>query len=588
MKKTNSKDTLRTLGKVLKYLKHYRLLLAASLLLAVIVVGLTLYFPILTGEAIDLIVAQGKVDFAGLTPILIRGGVVIAVTALCQWLMNICNNRITFGVVRRLRYDAFLRIQSLPLSYLDKHPVGDVVSRVIADADQVTEGLLMGFSQFFTGILTILGTLCFMLTLNLPMTVWVVVATPLSLFVASFIAKSTHSLFKKQSETRAEQTSLIDEMLGSHKTVVAFSHEDEALRDFDEINDRLEKVSRKAVFFSSLVNPSTRFVNNLVYAGVALIGALICLFATGNSPLTVGGLSAFLTYAGQYTKPFNEISGVVTELQNALACAARLFELIEATPEIPDAPDAVTLENPNGRVTLSDVAFSYTPDKELIRDLNLTLEQGQRVAIVGPTGCGKTTVINLLMRFYDVDGGSIAVDGVDIRDMTRHSLRESYGMVLQETWLAAGTVKENIAFGKPDATDEEIVAAAKAAHAHSFIRRLPKGYDTVIGEDGGSLSQGQKQLLCIARLFLCLPPMLILDEATSSIDTRTELKIQNAFATLMQGRTSFIVAHRLSTIKEADVILVMKDGRIIEQGDHNTLLQNGGFYAELWSSQFES
>ena len=587
MKKNHSKDTLKTLGKVLKYLKHYRLLLAISLLLAVVVVGLTLYFPILTGDAIDLIVARDKVDFAGLTPILIQGGVVIAITALCQWLMNICNNRITFGVVRRLRYDAFLRIQSLPLSYLDKRPVGDVVSRVIADADQVTEGLLMGFSQFFTGILTILGTLCFMLTLNFPMTVWVVVATPLSLFVASFIAKSTHNLFKKQSETRAEQTSLIDEMLGSHKTVVAFSHEDEALRDFDEINDRLEKVSRKAVFFSSLVNPSTRFVNNLVYAGVALIGALICLFATGSTPLTVGGLSAFLTYAGQYTKPFNEISGVVTELQNALACAARLFELIEATPEVPDAPDATVLTDPEGRVTLSDVAFSYTPEKELIRDLSLTLEQGQRVAIVGPTGCGKTTVINLLMRFYDVDSGSIAVDGADIRTVTRHSLRESYGMVLQETWLAAGTIKENIAFGKPDATDEEIVAAAKAAHAHSFIRRLPKGYDTVIGEDGGSLSQGQKQLLCIARLFLCLPPMLILDEATSSIDTRTEQKIQNAFATLMQGRTSFIVAHRLSTIKEADVILVMKDGRIVEQGDHEALLRNGGFYSELWNSQFD-
>ena len=587
MKKNRSKGTLKTLGKVLKYLKHYRLLLALSLLLAVIVVGLTLYFPILTGNAIDLIVGPDNVDLPGLTPILIQGSVVIAITALCQWLMNVCNNRITFGVVRRLRYDAFLRIQSLPLSYLDKHPVGDTVSRVIADADQVTEGLLMGFSQFFTGILTILGTLGFMLYLNPPMTVWVVVATPLSLFAASFIAKSTHNLFKKQSETRAEQTALIDEMLGSHKTVVAFSHEDEALRDFDEINDRLEKVSRKAVFFSSLVNPSTRFVNNLVYAGVALIGALICLFATGESHLTVGGLSAFLTYAGQYTKPFNEISGVVTELQNALACAARLFELIEATPEIPDAPDAIVLKSPEGRVALTNVAFSYTPDKELIRDLNLSLEHGQRVAIVGPTGCGKTTVINLLMRFYDVDSGSIAVDGVDIRDMTRHSLRGGYGMVLQETWLAAGTVKENIAFGKPDATDEEIVAAAKAAHAHSFIRRLPNGYDTVIGEDGGSLSQGQKQLLCIARLFLCLPPMLILDEATSSIDTRTELKIQNAFATLMKGRTSFIVAHRLSTIKEADVILVMKDGRVIEQGDHKTLLQNGGFYAELWGSQFE-
>ena len=588
MKKTRSQGTLKTLGKVLKYLKHYRLLLALSLLLALVVVGLTLYFPILTGKAIDLIIEPGKVDFAGLTPILMQGGVVIAVTALCQWLMNICNNRITFGVVRRLRYDAFLRIQSLPLSYLDRRPVGDTVSRVIADADQVTEGLLMGFSQFFTGILTILGTLCFMLTLNLPMTVWVVVATPLSLFAASFIAKSTHKLFKKQSETRAEQTALVDEMLGSHKTVVAFSHEDEALRDFDEINHRLETVSRKAVFFSSLVNPSTRFVNNLVYAGVALIGALIMLFATGSTTLTVGSLSAFLTYAGQYTKPFNEISGVITELQNALACAARLFELIEAEVETPDAPDAVVLESPEGRVELSNVAFSYTPDKELIRDLNLTLEHGQRVAIVGPTGCGKTTVINLLMRFYDVSEGAIRVDGTDIRDMTRHSLRGSYGMVLQDTWLATGTVRDNIAFGRPDATDEEVIAAAKAAHAHSFIRRLPNGYDTVLGEDGGALSQGQKQLLCIARIFLCLPPMLILDEATSSIDTRTELKIQNAFATLMKGRTSFIVAHRLSTVKEADVILVMKDGHIVEQGDHKTLLQNGGFYAELWGSQFEA
>ena len=592
MKKKNSSaknvNTAATLRKVLRYLKHYRLLFALSLLLAVVVVGLTLYFPILTGDAIDLIVAPGQVDFEGLAPLLAKGAVIIAVTALCQWLMNICNNRITFGVVRRLRHDAFVRIQSLPLSYLDKRPVGDIVSRVIADADQFTDGLLMGFSQFFTGILTILGTLCFMLTLNLPMTVWVVVATPLSLFVASFIARRTHHLFKKQSETRAEQTALIDEMIGSHKAVVAFSHEDEALRDFDEINGRLESVSRRAVFFSSLVNPSTRFVNNLVYAGVALIGALICLSATGSLTLTVGGLSAFLTYANQYTKPFNEISGVVTELQNATACAARLFELIEADTEVPDAPDAVVLTEVDGRVELSDVSFSYVPDKELIRHLNLALENGQRVAIVGPTGCGKTTLINLLMRFYDVDEGSIKVSGTDIRDMTRRSLRENYGMVLQETWLAEGTVRDNIAYGRPDATDEEIVAAAKAAHAHSFIKRLPNGYDTVIGEDGGSLSQGQKQLLCISRLFLCLPPMLILDEATSSIDTRTELKIQNAFATLMMGRTSFIVAHRLSTVKKADVILVMKDGRIIEQGDHKTLLAHNGFYAELYNSQFEA
>ena len=581
-------NTLATAKKVLRYLRHYRLLFALSLLLAIVVTALTLYLPILTGDAIDLIVAPGQVDFEALSPLLLRGVIIIGITALCQWLMNVCNNRITFGVVRRLRRDAFVRIQSLPLSYLDRRPVGDTVSRVIADADQVTEGLLMGFSQFFTGILTILGTLCFMLTLNLPMTVWVVVATPLSLFVASFIARKTHHLFKKQSEIRAEQTSLVDEMIGSHKVVVAFAHEDEALRDFEEINERLEQTSRKAVFFSSLVNPSTRFVNNLVYAGVALIGALICLSPAGGMALTVGGLSAFLTYAGQYTKPFKEISGVVTELQNAMACAARLFELIEAETEIPDAPDATVLSDVEGSVALTDVAFSYTPDKPLIQDLDLTLKSGQRVAIVGPTGCGKTTVINLLMRFYDVNEGSIAVDGHDIRTVTRHSLRESYGMVLQETWLAAGTVRDNIAFGRPDASDEEVIAAAKAAHAHGFIKRLPEGYQTVIGEDGGSLSQGQKQLLCIARLFLCLPPMLILDEATSSIDTRTELKIQNAFATLMKGRTSFIVAHRLSTIKEADVILVMKDGHIVEQGDHKTLLSKGGFYAELYNSQFEA
>ena len=581
-------NTLATAGKVLRYLRHCRLLFALSLLLAIVVTALTLYLPILTGDAIDLIIAPGQVDFEALSPLLLRGVIIIAITALCQWLMNVCNNRITFGVVRRLRRDAFVRIQSLPLSYLDRRPVGDTVSRVIADADQVTEGLLMGFSQFFTGILTILGTLCFMLTLNLPMTVWVVVATPLSLFVASFIARKTHHLFKKQSEIRAEQTSLVDEMIGSHKVVVAFAHEDEALRDFEEINTRLENTSRKAVFFSSLVNPSTRFVNNLVYAGVALIGALICLSPAGGMALTVGGLSAFLTYAGQYTKPFNEISGVVTELQNAMACAARLFELIEAETETPDSPDATVLSDVEGSVALTDVAFSYTPDKELIRDLNLTLKSGQRVAIVGPTGCGKTTVINLLMRFYDVNEGSIAVDGHDIRTVTRHSLRESYGMVLQETWLSAGTVRDNIAFGRPDATDEEVVAAARAAHAHGFIKRLPDGYNTVIGEEVGSLSQGQKQLLCIARLFLCLPPMLILDEATSSIDTRTELKIQNAFATLMKGRTSFIVAHRLSTIKEADVILVMKDGHIVEQGDHAALLAKGGFYATLYNSQFEA
>ncbi len=583
-----STGTLKTMGKVMRYLAHYRVLFILSLILAIVVVATTLYLPVLTGEAIDLIVDKGEVNFTALTPLLRKAVVVIAITAVAQWLMNICNNIITFGVVRRLRFDAFKRIQSLPLAYLDSRTVGDTVSRVIADADQFTDGLLMGFAQFFTGILTIVGTLLFMLTINLPMTLWVVVVTPLSLFVASRIAKSTHSMFKKQAEIRAEQTALVDEMIGSHKAVVAFSHEDEALRDFDEINDRLEKVSRRAVFFSSTTNPSTRAVNNLVYAGVALLGALIALNRPWGMALSVGALSTFLSYANQYTKPFNEISGVITELQNAMACAARLFELIEADTEIPDGPDAVVLDRADGRVSLENVAFSYTPEQELIRDFNLSLESGQRVAIVGPTGCGKTTVINLLMRFYDVKEGSIKVTGTDIRRMTRHSLRENYGMVLQETWLAADTVRANIAYGRPDATDEEIVAAAKAAHADSFIRRLPKGYDTVIGEDGGRLSQGQKQLLCIARVFLCLPPMLILDEATSSIDTRTELKIQNAFAKLMKGRTSFIVAHRLSTIKEADIILVMKDGHIIEQGDHRTLLRQGGFYADLYNSQFEA
>ena len=587
-KNTSSVSSLTTLKKVLRYLSHYRILFALSLLLCAASVALSLYLPVLTGEAIDLIVAPGKVDFETLTPLLGRGIIIIGITALCQWLMAICNNRITFGVVRRLRQNAFESIQQLPLSVLEKHPVGGLVSRVISDADQFTDGLLMGFSQLFTGVLTIAGTLGFMLSLNLWLTLWVVIITPLSLFVASFIAKNTHHMFKKQTETRGEQTALIDEMLGSHKTVVAFSHEDEALSEFDEINGRLETISRKATFFSSLTNPCTRFVNNLVYAGVALIGALMSL-ATGNTSLSVGQLSCFLTYATQYTKPFNEISGVITELQLSMTCAARLFELIEAEPEPEEPKDAAILPTQavTGEVALSDVHFSYSPDKELIRNLNLKLDKGQRVAIVGPTGCGKTTVINLLMRFYDVDKGSISVSGTDIRKLTRHSLRNAYGMVLQDTWLSAGTVKENIAFGRPEATDDEIIAAAKAAHADSFIRRLPNGYQTVLGENGGTLSQGQKQLLCIARLFLSLPPMLILDEATSSIDTRTELKIQNAFATLMKGRTSFIVAHRLSTIKEADVILVMKDGRIIEQGDHKTLLKNGGFYSEMYRSQFE-
>ena len=588
MKKNNSRASFSTVKKVLKYLNKYRFLFALSLILAVIIVAATLYIPILVGQAIDLAIGKGLVDFDGIYQILIKIGVIAAVTALLQWVMNVINNRMTFGIVRRLRRDAFKKIQELPLSYIDSHPVGDTVSRVIGDVDQFSDGLLMGFSQLFTGVLTIVGTLAFMLSINVTITVVVVVVTPLSLFVAAFIAKRTHSLFKKQSETRAEQTSLIDEMIGEHKTVAAFSHEDEAIERFDEINGRLQKCSLKAVFYSSLTNPCTRFVNNLVYAGVALVGALICVSSSGAA-LTVGALTSLLNYANQYTKPFNEISGVITELQNALACAARVFELIDAEPEIPESADAhdLALEEVDGRVCIEGVEFSYSPDRELIKDFDLSIESGQRVAIVGPTGCGKTTVINLLMRFYDVDAGKIEVSGHDIRDITRESLRRSYGMVLQETWLKNGTIRENIAMGKPDATDEEIIAAAKSAHAHSFIRQMPNGYDTVIGEDGGALSQGQKQLLCIARVMLCLPPMLILDEATSSIDTRTEMKIQDAFATMMRGRTSFIVAHRLSTIKEADIILVMKDGRIIEKGDHETLLKSGGFYSELWNSQFD-
>lgn len=581
-------DALRTLRKVLKYLKLYRFLFLLSLLLAAATVVLTLYLPVLTGQAIDLVIAPGQVDTHALIPLLVRGCIVILLTGVSQWLMNVINNRITFGVVKRLRQDAFTRIQHLPLSYLDQRPVGDVVSRVVADADQFTDGLLMGFSQLFTGVATILGTLLFMLSVNPLMTLWVVLITPLSLFAASFIAKRTHTLFVSQAGLRAEQTALIDEMIGCHKTVAAFSHEDEAQSAFDDVNARLETVSRRATFYSSLTNPCTRFVNNLVYAGVALSGALIAILSPGGMVLKVGELYCFLSYANQYTKPFNEISGVVTELQNALACAARLFELIEAEEETPDAADELAAGEVDGTVTLSDVSFSYVPDKPLIRDLDLKLSQGQRVAIVGPTGCGKTTVINLLMRFYDVNGGSIGVSGHDVRSVTRHSLRRAWGMVLQETWLSSASVRDNIAFGRPDATDEEVIAAAKAAHADSFIRRLPEGYATHLGEDGGSLSQGQKQLLCIARVFLCLPPMLILDEATSSIDTRTELKIQNAFAGLMRGRTSFIVAHRLSTIKEADVILVMKDGRIIEKGDHASLLASGGFYSQLYNSQFEN
>ena len=578
----------QTIKKILKYLSKYRLLFSLSLALALCVVAGNLYIPILVGDAIDLAIGKGNVDIEGIIEILIRIGIISGIIALLQWIMNVINNRMTFGIVRRMRQDAFNKIQSLPISYLDKRAVGDTVSRVISDVDQFADGLLMGFSQLFTGVLTILGTLAFMLSINLSITLVVVVITPLSLFVAAFIAKSTHSLFKKQSETRAEQTALIDEMIGEHKTVVAFSHEDEAAEQFDEINARLQKCSQKAVFYSSLTNPCTRFVNNLVYAGVALVGALICV-SSGGAALTVGALTSLLNYANQYTKPFNEISGVITELQNALTCAGRVFELIDSPSEVSDAPNANILDanEVDGRVNIENVEFSYSPDRELIKDFNLSIEKGQRVAIVGPTGCGKTTVINLLMRFYDVNSGKIEVSGTETRDITRSSLRRSFGMVLQDTWLKNATIRENIAMGKPDATDEEIIAAAKSAHAHSFIRQLPQGYDTVLGEDGGALSQGQKQLLCIARVLLCLPPMLILDEATSSIDTRTEMKIQDAFAKMMQGRTSFIVAHRLSTIKEADVILVMNNGRIIEKGDHRELLLSGGFYADLWNSQFE-
>lgn len=579
------------LRRILGYLKHYRLPCLLSLLFAVISVLGTLYIPILTGRAIDLITDAG-VDMKGILPILLRVLIVIGIVALAQWLMNICNNHITFGIVRRVRQDAFEKIQTLPLSYLDTHPVGDVVSRVIADADQFTDGLLMGFSQFFTSLLTILGTLVFMVILEWRIALIVVVLTPLSLFVASFITKRTYNLFRTQAAIRADQTALMDEMLQNHKTVTAFSYEDRAMAQFDEINTKLEQCSRRAVFFSSLTNPTTRFVNNLVYAAVALTGALICIASGGvaSTGLTVGELSVMLNYAGQYTKPFNEISGVVTELQNALACADRLFTLIDQPSEIPDAPDARVIgkTEANDTVAFEHVYFSYQPERPLIRDFDLSVDYGKRVAIVGPTGCGKTTVINLLMRFYDVNKGAIRFCGTDVRNITRQSMRSCYGMVLQDTWLTPGTVRENIALGNPDADDNAITEAAKAAHAHSFIRRLPQGYDTVIGEGGGSLSQGQKQLLCIARVFLCLPPVLILDEATSSIDTRTEMKIQNAFAKLMKGRTSFVVAHRLSTIREADLILCMKDGQIIETGNHETLMQKGGFYANLYNSQFEA
>lgn len=583
-KNTAQKGTLR---KVLKYVQRHGFFMVLSILFAAITVALTLYTPILIGDAIDLIVGKGLVDFAGIAAILIKTGIIIGITALIQWLMNTINNRITYHVVRDIRNEAFRKIEILPLSYIDAHPYGDIVNRVIADADQFADGLLMGFTQLFTGIVTILGTLFFLFSISWKIAIVVVIVTPLSLFIARFIANRTYRMFRVQSETRGQQTAFIDEMIGNQKVVQAFSHEGEALEEFDRINDRLADCSLRATFYSSLTNPCTRFVNSVVYAGVALAGALICIATAGAvNPFTIGQLSACLSYANQYTKPFNEISGVVTELQNALACASRLFELIEEEPQIPEPADAVELADVKGSVGLNDVSFSYVPDRKLIEGLNLSVKPGQRIAIVGPTGCGKTTIINLLMRFYDVNSGSITVEGTDIRNATRNSLRSSYGMVLQETWLRSGTIRDNIVMGKPDATDEEIIAAAKASHAHSFIKRLPQGYDTVINEDGGSLSQGQKQLLCITRVMLCLPPMLILDEATSSIDTRTEIKIQDSFAKMMNGRTSFIVAHRLSTIREADVILVMKDGHIIEQGNHEELLAKNGFYANLYNSQF--
>lgn len=584
MEKQTRGDQAAIMKRVLHYIKRSWLILFLSIVFAAVTVILTLYVPILTGNAIDRIVDKGLVDFDGLMRILFTIVVCVLVTALAQWLMNVCNNRITYQVVRDIRSEAVRKIEVLPLKYIDGHSYGDVVSRVIADVDQFSDGLLMGFTQLFTGVLTIVGTLLFMLSINWKIALVVVCITPVSLFVASFIAKKTYAMFRLQSETRGEQTALIDEMIGNQKVVQAFCHEEESMERFDEINERLKKCSLRAIFFSSITNPSTRFVNSLVYTAVGLTGAL----AVVKNPLafSVGKLSSFLSYANQYTKPFNEISGVITELQNAIACAGRIFELIDEEPQVPEPETAVTLKEPDGTVALEHVSFSYVPQKKLIEDFNLSVKKGQRVAIVGPTGCGKTTIINLLMRFYDVDSGKILVSGTDIRDITRGSLRTSYGMVLQETWLKTGTIRENIAMGKQDATIEEIIEAAKLSHAHGFIKRLPNGYDTVITEDGGSLSQGQKQLLCIARVMLCLPPMLILDEATSSIDTRTEIKIQNAFATMMKGRTSFIVAHRLSTIREADVILVMKDGSIIEQGNHEALLKQGGFYAELYNSQF--
>lgn len=582
--KTKAKVKKGTLSKILKYVKKQSGWLILSLLMAACTVAGTLYLPVLSGQAIDCIIGPQKVDFTKIYGIAHLMILVILLTAVCQWIMNVANNHVTYEVVRNLREDAFKKIEILPLSYLDRHPSGEIVSRVITDADQFADGLLMGFTQLFTGVLTIVGTLGFMLSVNLKITLVVVLVTPVSLFVAAFIAKRTYNMFILQSRTRGEQTTLIDEAIGNQKIVQAFGQQKSMLEHFDEINDRLQKCSLQAVFFSSLTNPCTRFVNSLVYTGVALCGAFLVI----GGGLSVGQLSCMLSYANQYTKPFNEISGVVTELQNALACAGRLIELIEEEPQVPDAADAAVLTEAKGHVELKNVAFSYVPEKPLIENLNLHVKPGERVALVGPTGCGKTTLINLLLRFYDVNKGNISIDGTDIRDYTRESLRGNFGMVLQDTWLKNGTIRENICMGNPEATEEEMIAAAKASHAHSFIKRLPKGYDTYIQEDGGNLSQGQKQLLCITRVMLCLPPMLILDEATSSIDTRTEIRIQKAFAKMMEGRTSFIVAHRLSTIREADVILVMENGHIVEQGSHDTLLKNNGLYAKLYNSQFSA
>ena len=580
--KKGKRVSSETVKKVLYRIKRYWVFLVLSVIMATVTVASSLYVPILVGDAIDYIIGPSNVDFKAVAGVLAGIGIVIGITALSQWIMNICNNKITYHVTRDIMDEAIEKIEHLPLKYIDGHSYGEIVSRVIADVDQFADGLLMGFTQFFSGVMTILGTLLFMLSIDIKITLVVVVITPVSFLVASFIAKKTYKMFKLQSETRGEQTALIDEMIGGQKVVSAYCHEREAVNQFDEINERLQKYSVNAIFFSSITNPATRFVNSLVYAGVAVTGAITAIYGG----ISVGQLSCFLSYANQYTKPFNEISGVITELQNAVACAARVFELIEETPETAESETAVELTEVDGRVDLDKVYFSYVQDKRLIENFNLHVKKGQKIAIVGPTGCGKTTIINLLMRFYDVNSGEIAVSGIDIREMTRRSLRAGYGMVLQDTWLKSGTIRENIVMGKPDATDEEVIAAAKASYAHGFIKRLPNGYDTVIGEDGGSLSQGQKQLLCITMVMLCRPPMLILDEATSSIDTRTEIKIQNAFNRLMEGRTSFIVAHRLSTIQSADVILVMKDGHIIEQGNHEELLAKNGFYKNLYESQF--